>query len=68
MSSSSDLIHFLADSASDLLRVAEHSRSARAEGRLEEAAELLALAACLLRRPSASVVRLTLDDQAREAA
>jgi len=68
MSSSSDLIHFLAVSANDLLRPAGHPTLAQAEHRLAEATELLALAASLLRRERNSIVRLTLDQATREAA
>ena len=68
MSPSSDLIHFLADSANDLIRPAGHRTVAQAEHRLAEATELLSLAASLLRRERGSIVRLTLDQQTREAA
>jgi hypothetical protein len=67
MSPSPDLIDFLADSANDLVRTAGH-RSAEADARLAEAAELLSLGARLMRRDRGSVVRLSLDAVAREAA
>jgi hypothetical protein len=67
MSLSPDLIDFLADSASDLVRTAGHRR-VEADARLAEAAELLSLGARLMRRDRGSVVRLPLDTAAREAA
>ena len=68
MSPSSDLIRFLADSASDLVRAAGHQTAVHAEPCLAEAAELLSLGASLLRRDRGAVIRLAVDEQTREAA